>query len=391
MLTPQPMATSSIRVRPTFQPSGLDDVEQDDHDQGERRPARPTNEIIAGAMPETSTAKGSSTHSRTVWSATPIMMAEPTTNPMAVPPTARSAVAPVPERVGAQHRQGAEHDPEAVLDVRDLDDGDGERQPGRAPHRVAEPDRAEREVGERAGATAVRRPCAGHGDPAVLDGSGAGRLERGVGHQPHGDPERAGMKARVERVAGDAVRVPRARSPASGSAFSDSDDEGRHVGGQLRTRRAHRGDGWRPAGRRRGSGPGPGAPRRRRSVPPLFAGCPPQPRSPQWPGRAPGQSAGPWRSARRRSAGRVARDPLDAADELGERDRAGGRAGGRIRGGRELRAQARQLASLTSRPRDGPRRRGPAHRQAGRSRPRPQTGVGEGCRAKAAARGRGRP
>ena len=54
--------------------------------------------------------------------------------PTAVPPTARSAVAPVPEGAGAQHRHGPEHDPEAVRDVRDLDH---RRPPGPDPPRRA--------------------------------------------------------------------------------------------------------------------------------------------------------------------------------------------------------------------------------------------------------------
>ena len=60
-------------------------------------PACPaTKEIIEGAIPATRTANGSSTQSRTVWSATPSMMAAPTTKPIVVPPMARNAVAPVP-------------------------------------------------------------------------------------------------------------------------------------------------------------------------------------------------------------------------------------------------------------------------------------------------------
>ena len=61
------------------------------------KPACPAaKEIMEGAMPEISTTRGSSTHSTTVWSLIPIMMSDPATTPTAVPPTARSAVAPVP-------------------------------------------------------------------------------------------------------------------------------------------------------------------------------------------------------------------------------------------------------------------------------------------------------
>ena len=94
-LTAQPMATSSIRVKPTFQPVGSMMLKRITTTRV--NPACPAaNEIMEGATPEISTATGNSAHSRTVWSETPIMMAEPMTKPTAVPPTARSAVAPVP-------------------------------------------------------------------------------------------------------------------------------------------------------------------------------------------------------------------------------------------------------------------------------------------------------
>ena len=95
MLTAQPIATSSIRVRPTFQPVGSMMLNR--MITTNVKPACPAaNEMTAGAAPEMSTAGGSRTHSNAVWSETPIMMAEPTTNPTAVPATARRAVAPVP-------------------------------------------------------------------------------------------------------------------------------------------------------------------------------------------------------------------------------------------------------------------------------------------------------
>ena len=54
------------------------------------------NEIIDGAMPESSTTSGNRIQRKTAWSANPIMMTDPTMNPTAVPPMARRAVAPVP-------------------------------------------------------------------------------------------------------------------------------------------------------------------------------------------------------------------------------------------------------------------------------------------------------
>ena len=89
------MATSSILVSPTFQPSGAMMLNR--MITVRVNAACPAAKlIIEGAMPAMKTASGSTTHSRTAWSATPTMMAEPMTTPIAVPPTARSAVAPVP-------------------------------------------------------------------------------------------------------------------------------------------------------------------------------------------------------------------------------------------------------------------------------------------------------
>ncbi len=51
------------------------------------KPACPAaNEIIDGATPDTSTARGKSTHKTTDWSPIPMMMAEPTRKPTVVPP-----------------------------------------------------------------------------------------------------------------------------------------------------------------------------------------------------------------------------------------------------------------------------------------------------------------
>src|ERR1022692_3860734 len=95
MLTAQPMATSSILVRPTFHPTGSMMLNR--MITTKVKPACPAaNEIIDGATPEISTARGRRTHRSAAWPGTPIITAEPTTKPTAVPPTARRAVAPVP-------------------------------------------------------------------------------------------------------------------------------------------------------------------------------------------------------------------------------------------------------------------------------------------------------
>ena len=53
-------------------------------------------DTIDGVTPATSTATGRRAHNRSVWSATPSMIAAPTMKPTTVPPRARSAVDPVP-------------------------------------------------------------------------------------------------------------------------------------------------------------------------------------------------------------------------------------------------------------------------------------------------------
>ena len=95
MLTPQPIATSSILVSPTLQPTGSMMLKRM-ITTNVKAACPATKEIMEGATPDTSTASGRSAQSRAGWSATPMVMTEPTMKPSAVPPTARSAVAPVP-------------------------------------------------------------------------------------------------------------------------------------------------------------------------------------------------------------------------------------------------------------------------------------------------------
>ena len=75
-------------------------------------------------------------------------MAEPMTKPTAVPADGSQRGGAGPERVGPQHGQRAEDDPEPMRHVGDLDHGDRQGQAGGAPNGVAEPDRVEGEMRE---------------------------------------------------------------------------------------------------------------------------------------------------------------------------------------------------------------------------------------------------
>ncbi len=95
MLTPHPMTTSSIRVSPTFHPTGLMMLNRTTTTTV--KPAWPAvKEISDGASPATRTATGSRTHSRSIRPPTPSITIEPITKPTVVPAMARAAVAPVP-------------------------------------------------------------------------------------------------------------------------------------------------------------------------------------------------------------------------------------------------------------------------------------------------------
>ena len=103
------------------------------------------------------------------------------------------------QRIGPQHRQGAQNHPETVLDVGDLDH---QRRQGPAPSRPAA-HCGTTPTGTRGGGGADARRR-GEADSSVIavrrstTGPLPGRLERGVGDHLGGDAEGAGMEPRVE-------------------------------------------------------------------------------------------------------------------------------------------------------------------------------------------------
>ena len=120
-------------------------------------------------------------------------IAPPTTTPAAVPGEAAHDALAGAERVRAQHRERAEHDPERVLDARHARDEHGEAEARRPAHAVVQPDRVRLEVrdrpllGGRDGARQAGRaspehppepaaPVGGGGDLGVL--GDLGRRER---------------------------------------------------------------------------------------------------------------------------------------------------------------------------------------------------------------------
>ena len=109
--------------------------------------------------------------------------------------------------IGSQDRQRAQDNPEPVLDVRDLDDGDGDGETDGAPHGVAKPDRPERHVGEDPVQVDAGR-LADHAHTLIEQAFGPCRFQRGVGHHLGGDAERPGVKTRVPRRCDVVVRRP---------------------------------------------------------------------------------------------------------------------------------------------------------------------------------------
>ena len=376
-LTPHPMATSSILVRPTLHPTGwmmLNRITT----MTVKAACPATKEIIDGATPERRTARGSSAHSKGVWSEIPIMSAAPTTTPSAVPPTARRRGGSRPERVGAEHRHRAERHPEAVLHVGDLDHHHGDGQADGAAQRVAEPHRAEREMGAKAPDEEQGVRFAPGAEPAVEHPGGTGRLERAVGHHAGGDTEGAGTKPRIER-AGQARRSLRGglrRVVHRGvihrgvvhrgvvhRGVGDGGDVGpqgrRHEFVELAGRALHRLDRGALAHRVARSV----AHERSRELQRL--GHLLEDGARRW------GPVGPLRLGRDgggRHAG-VPRHPLDPADQLGQGNRSGGGARGRIGRPRELSAEFGQRG----RPRCG-------HPPPRRPRQRPAAGGADGLR-----------
>ena len=122
----QPSATSSIRTSPTRQPIGSMMLNRiTTRTVNAACPA--ANEMAVGANPATNTVSGSSDHSDTGLVPSTSTSAAPTAKPMTVPQQRPGSGRPCRERGRAQHRQRAEHDPEAVADVGHLDEQDGGR------------------------------------------------------------------------------------------------------------------------------------------------------------------------------------------------------------------------------------------------------------------------
>ena len=233
MLTPQPMATSSIRVRPTLQPTGSMMLKR--MITITVKAACPaTKEIMEGAMPDTRTASGSRTHSSAEWSATPMVRSAPDDEPQGRSPDGPQGGRAGAQRIGAEHRHGAEDHPEAVLDVGDLDDRDRERQADRTPQGVAEPHRAEGEVGQEPVGEEVRRRGVAHPEAPIDHCVRARRLEGGIGHHLGGDPQRPRVEPGVER-GGDAPVLAR-RGVGTGATVRRMGiglGEGGDVGGKV--------------------------------------------------------------------------------------------------------------------------------------------------------------
>ena len=106
-------------------------------------------EIASGVKAATKTAIGSRSH-RIVGSVPmPTMIAPPMMMPITVPMQRSQRRGTGGERVGAQHRQCAEHDPEALLLTGETGDQDGQGQTDRATHAVLQPRRVAIEVTDR--------------------------------------------------------------------------------------------------------------------------------------------------------------------------------------------------------------------------------------------------
>ena len=95
------------------------------------------NEIAAGARPANRTANGSSTHSSVVLVPMSRTSTPPTTKPGDGAQQAAEHVLTGAQRVRAQHRQRAEHDPERVLHAGEVGDEHGEAEADGAAHAVA--------------------------------------------------------------------------------------------------------------------------------------------------------------------------------------------------------------------------------------------------------------
>ena len=184
-LIANPIATSSSRTTPDLPAGRLNEVEQDEEDDGEaglaggerdrprgvggeqnrRRQHGPEHGLV-GADRDHEARADDEAHSR----------------PRQSVDDRRAGG----QGVRAQDRQRPQDDPEGVLEAGLLRDEHGDGQPDRAPNAVPEPDRAERWRARRRAARRLQR---------LPSGTCSGRQERVIGDLPcrvgeHADPER---------------------------------------------------------------------------------------------------------------------------------------------------------------------------------------------------------
>ena len=117
------------------------------------------NEIVAGARPASRTAGRSSTQSSVVLVPMSTTSTPPTTKPATVPSRPRSTFCAGAQRVGAQHRERAEHDPEGVLHAREVGDEHREAEADGAADAVLQPQRVALDVGAGALVRGGERAC----------------------------------------------------------------------------------------------------------------------------------------------------------------------------------------------------------------------------------------
>ena len=289
-------------------------------------------------MPETSTASGRSAQSRTVWSPTPSMTTEPATTPSAVPVTARTAVAPVPSALD-RSTDSVPSTTQKPCETLVISMTATARASPMAP-RTALRNQTERKERWESSRCRVRvgdgLGC--HPHPPIQNRLGACRLERRVGDHLGGDAERPRVEPGVER-AGQALVPDRFRPGGTGYCairMRRRFGQRRHVGLELRTdepveparRILHRSNALGIVDRVRVAV----ADESRRLPQRLRHALRDRPR----------------RGRLRRPVlvgdqGRVTGDPLDAAHQLGERERSRRSTRRRVGRPRELLAQARQL------------------------------------------------
>ena len=140
------MATSSIRTRPTLQPAGSMMLYRITSVMVKLAwPA--ANEMTAGAKPASRTAIGSRIHSTGVSVPMPAISAAADDEAGHGAEQRAQHVLAGAERVGPQHRQRAQHDPERVLHPGQVGHQHGQAQGDRAAHAVVQPDRVRLDVG----------------------------------------------------------------------------------------------------------------------------------------------------------------------------------------------------------------------------------------------------